>query len=77
MQLAQLKDDMALGPYMPKIKERKQRLAALKKKLAPRGKLASFACGHEYYGLHHLKDGGWCFRELAPNATAMWLVGDF
>jgi 1,4-alpha-glucan branching enzyme len=77
MQLARLKDDMALGPYMPRLKERKQRLAALKKKLAPRGKLASFACGHEYYGLHHLKEGGWCFRELAPNATAMWLVGDF
>ncbi|MBQ8570140.1 MAG: 1,4-alpha-glucan-branching enzyme, partial [Kiritimatiellae bacterium] len=77
MKLAQLKDDMALGPYLPKLKERKQRFTALKKKLAPHGKLASFACGHEYYGLHHLKEGGWCFRELAPNATAMWLVGDF
>lgn len=38
--------------------------------------LAAFASAHEYYGLHRVK-GGWIFREWAPNATSMWLVGEF
>jgi 1,4-alpha-glucan branching enzyme len=31
---------------------------------------------HHYFGLHRT-DSGWVFREWAPNATSMWLVGDF
>ena len=38
--------------------------------------LSDFASGYEYYGLHRLKDG-WVFREWAPNATGIFLVGDF
>ncbi|MBT3192692.1 MAG: 1,4-alpha-glucan-branching enzyme [Verrucomicrobia bacterium] len=38
--------------------------------------LGEFASAHEYYGLHR-SDSGWVFREWAPNATAIWLVGDF
>ncbi|MDD3885666.1 MAG: alpha-amylase family glycosyl hydrolase [Victivallaceae bacterium] len=38
--------------------------------------LADFASGHEYFGLHRTCDG-WVFREWAPNATAVTLVGDF
>lgn len=43
------------------------------------GKLTDFANAHNYYGLHHLqgKEGGWVFREWAPNATDIYLVGDF
>jgi 1,4-alpha-glucan branching enzyme len=42
-----------------------------------RGKesLAEFACGHEYFGLHFQR-GDWVFREWAPNATAIYLIGD-
>ena len=37
--------------------------------------LAEFASGHEYFGLH-FQSGEWVFREWAPNATAIYLVGD-
>ena len=30
-----------------------------------------------YYGLHRCNDGSWIFREWAPNATKIYLVGDF
>ena len=41
-----------------------------------RKSLTDFANGHEYYGLHKLSKG-WVFREWAPNATEIYLVGDF
>ena len=70
-------DDPYLEPYAEIIRGRatlaEQRATALS--TAP-GSLAEFACAHEYYGLH--KTGtGWVFREWAPNATGIWLVGDF
>ena len=39
-------------------------------------RLTDFANGYKYYGLHKLSHG-WVFREWAPNATALYLVGDF
>ncbi len=38
--------------------------------------LLDLASGHEYFGLHRTAKG-WTFREWAPNATAVYLVGDF
>jgi len=38
--------------------------------------LGSFASGHTYYGLHRT-DAGWLFREWAPNADAIWMIGPF
>lgn len=38
--------------------------------------LLDLASGHEYFGLHQTADG-WVFREWAPNAEAIYLVGDF
>ena len=38
--------------------------------------LKEFASGHLYYGLHRT-DNGWVFREWAPNAMSVYLVGDF
>ena len=38
--------------------------------------LVDLAAGHEYFGLHRTEDG-WIFREWAPNATAVTLIGDF
>jgi 1,4-alpha-glucan branching enzyme len=39
-------------------------------------KLADFATGYLYYGLHKT-DKGWVLREWAPNATEIYLIGDF
>ncbi len=38
--------------------------------------LSDFASGHEFFGLHKT-DTGWVFREWAPNATAIFFIGDF
>jgi 1,4-alpha-glucan branching enzyme len=38
--------------------------------------LHDFATGYLYFGLHRTPQG-WTFREWAPNATRIWLVGDF
>jgi 1,4-alpha-glucan branching enzyme len=51
------------------IEETKHRLTQGKESLA------EFASGHEYFGLHFQK-GEWVFREWAPNATAIYLIGD-
>ncbi|MFC2081193.1 alpha amylase C-terminal domain-containing protein [Bacteroidota bacterium] len=40
------------------------------------GSLSEFASGHLYFGFHRLNDG-WVFREWAPNASRIFLVGDF
>ncbi|MDD7318229.1 MAG: alpha amylase C-terminal domain-containing protein [Prevotellaceae bacterium] len=45
--------------------------------LGGRQTLSDFANGYAYYGLHHDELGGWVFREWAPNATDIYLVGDF
>ena len=38
--------------------------------------LSEFASGYLYFGLHKV-DGSWILREWAPNATAIYLIGDF
>ena len=38
--------------------------------------MTDFANGHNYYGLH-CNSRNWIFREWAPNATAIYLIGDF
>ncbi|MBO7626850.1 MAG: 1,4-alpha-glucan-branching enzyme, partial [Paludibacteraceae bacterium] len=38
--------------------------------------LADFASGHLYFGLHKIGKK-WVLREWAPNATAIYIIGDF
>jgi len=40
------------------------------------GSLSDLATGYLHYGLHKLKDGRWIFREWAPNATAIYIIGE-
>ncbi len=48
-----------------------------KNRLLPHGNtLNDFANAHNYYGIHHV-DGGWVYREWAPNAHQLYLTGDF
>lgn len=40
------------------------------------GSLAEFASSNQFFGLHKTSKG-WVFREWAPNATELYIVGEF
>ena len=77
IRLTALSDDPFLAPYQG-ILQRRQALKSkrLRQLTAEPGSLAEFACAHEYYGLK-LHGDEWVFREWAPQATGIALVGDF
>ena len=70
--------DHYLEPYEDAIKGRHNHAEWKIDQLTQHGKqsLSDFANGYEYFGLHKIR-GGWVFREWAPNATDIYLVGDF
>ncbi len=72
-----VKNDPALKPYEHVIQNRLQR-TLIKAFDFTQGKKKLSDCfnGHLYYGLHQTQTG-WAFREWAPNATTIWLIGDF
>ncbi len=77
--LSILAADQWLAPYEDAIVGRHEDVL---KKLAEitantGGSLSEFANAYEYFGLHRDKDGDWVFREFAPNATGIWLIGGF
>ncbi len=67
--------DPLLKPYEAHLKRRLYAIAETEHRLTG-GKttLADFSAGHEFFGLH---DTGreWVFREWAPNADAVYLIG--
>ena len=73
-----VKNDPYLEPYEDAIRGRHEHALWKLSQLTQEGKksLSDFASGYDYYGLHKLSRG-WVFREWAPNATAIYLVGDF
>ena len=72
----QIKSDPYLAPYKDIISRRLVKIAETRQWLTRQYEsLADFASGHEYFGLH-FKDNQWVFREWAPNATAIFLIGD-
>ncbi len=73
-----LLDDPWLKPYQQAIEHRTTHTSHRLQQLTAgtQGSLPEFACAHEYYGLHKTPQG-WTFREWAPNAAGIWLVGDF
>ncbi len=72
-----IESDSWLTPYSDAINGRFKYFESVEKKLVPEGQtLSDFASGYLYFGLHRTTDG-WVFREWAPNATAIYIVGDF
>ncbi len=72
-----VKNDPWLAPYNDAIQGRHDHVLSKLRELTGDGKhLADFADGHLYFGLHRENDR-WVFREWAPNATAIYLIGDF
>lgn len=76
-QLELITKDPWLAEFSSIIQQRFHHFQKRKKILVKRyGSLKQFASGHHYYGLHKHPDG-WVFREYAPNANQLFLVGDF
>lgn len=75
--LSIIKNDPWLEPYADAINGRHEDAVKKEKELiAADGSLKAFANAYNYFGLHRTETG-WVFREWAPNATGITLVGDF
>lgn len=72
-----VKNDPWLEPYSNTIQSRINKAVKKEKELLSDSEsLYDFATGYLYYGLH--KAGKkWVLREWAPNATSIYLIGDF
>lgn len=55
---------------MANYRDTKKRLLSTKKNLK------DFANAHNFFGIHRM-DGGWIYREWAPNAYQLYLMGEF
>jgi 1,4-alpha-glucan branching enzyme len=72
-----LHSDPHLTPYGECIRRRLIKVIETETRITGgRKSVAEFASGHEYFGMHH-QNGLWIFREWAPNASAMFLKGNF
>ena len=75
--------DPWLEPFKGAIDARHDRIGEAELKLCKNvgetGKLdmAGAANNHLYYGLHRTGNGDWVFREWAPNATRIFIIGEF
>ena len=71
-----LDGDPYLKPYETALLRRIQKVRGMAERLTQgRATFQDFTSGHEYFGLH-FKSSQWTFREWAPNATAIYLIGD-
>jgi 1,4-alpha-glucan branching enzyme len=73
--------DPWLGPYADRLRHRGERYLDTRRRVVERsGSLKDFAGGHHYFGFTRGEHGGrpgvW-YREWAPKAIAMSLIGDF
>ena len=73
-----IQEDPWLEPYRDVIEMRHRYVMNKEKELlcSRALSLVDFSSGHHYFGLHRDKTG-WLFREWAPNATAIYLIGTF
>lgn len=74
-----LRNDPWLEPYAAAIEGRHEDVIRKMNELTADndGSLSGFANAYKYFGLHRDKKGDWIFREYAPNATQIWLIGTF
>lgn len=75
--LGLVEKDPWLSDFEDIIQSRIDRYKLYKKQIEDaEGSLYEFANAHNYYGLHKTKKG-WVFREFAPGAEKIVLIGDF
>ena len=68
--------DPWLEPYAKALEARHSRILEVKQALTGGKSLSEFSNNHLYYGLHPDGDG-WVLREWAPNASRIYLTGQF
>lgn len=72
-----IEKDSWLKPFSDAINGRHKRTIDKERELTQGNKsLSDFATGYMFFGLHRTKEG-WVFREWAPNATEIYIVGTF
>lgn len=73
-----VKSDPWLKPYEVAINGRHEFVMKVERELTAEtaGSLSDFASGYLYFGLHKTTTG-WTFREWAPHAAEIFLIGDF
>ena len=69
--------DPYLMPYKGAIDARHARILEAVKRYGAGGNLRNGINNHLFYGLHRTPSGDWVFREWAPNATKLYLIGEF
>lgn len=70
--------DPFLSPFIGVLERRRLAVAAARRALlldCGAADLPELSLCHEYYGLHY-RDGAWIFRERAPHATSLTLIGE-
>ena len=83
-----IQSDTYLRPYAEAIEGRYNYALKREKELTGGKKLSEWANGYLYFGLHKIEGsksskvskfqgGQWVLREWAPNATAIYMIGDF
>ena len=72
-----LDKDPWLQPFRSDVELRMENYENLRKSLLSKGAtLSELANGHLYYGFHRTTEG-WVYREWAPGADEVYLLGDF
>lgn len=69
--------DPYLEPFEEAIEARHKRIMDARDQISVDGSLSEGLNNHLYYGLHRTDDGGWVFREWAPHANRIYLIGEF
>ena len=69
--------DSWLKPYKETIDRRHNAIKDMREYYSRGGSLADGISNHHYYGLHHTDNGDWVLREWAPNASRIYIIGDF
>jgi 1,4-alpha-glucan branching enzyme len=77
--LAIIEEDPWLYPNGRDVYDRFERYKKAVKEIEDaEGSLLNFAKGHYYYGINFdLEKNGWTYREWAPHAHSLYLMGDF
>ncbi len=71
-----VEEDSYLQPYASDFLRWAEKYQLKEKELLGDISLLDFASGHDYFGLFKTEKG-WVFRDWAPNATRIFIIGNF